>query len=82
MNNIFGILTVVLLFSGCGCIQPKPCTVCEPTIIYKTVEKQVPIKCRSEEVLKPDYSGLNRAQKLYTEIEYRKKLEAYQESCK
>jgi hypothetical protein len=67
----------VILFSGC-CPE---CKIPDPVIINKIVEVKVPVKCNITSPNKPIYDNLNRSQKLYTEIEYTKKLEAALIAC-
>lgn len=64
-----------LLFVGCA----KPCP---SVVVTKVVEKKVPVKCNLPEVSKPDYNNLNRAQKLYTFIQYSKTSELAMDACK
>lgn len=72
------VLAISLLFLLVGCSNPTP----EPIIITKVVKEFVPVKCNVQPVEVPNFNGLNRSQKLYTEIEYRKKLEAALDACK
>lgn len=72
MRTVLMALGVVVLLSGCSSDK------CEPKVITveRVVTKEVPIKPNIPVVQKPNFSGLNPAQKVEAEVAYRKSLEA------
>jgi hypothetical protein len=81
MNKLLALVLVLIPLLFMGCVEKIPIPQ-EPMIITKIVEKDIPIYCNIPDVIKPDYTKGNRAQKLYMSIEYSKKLELALIACK
>lgn len=78
MKNTLFFIPILII----GCANKDPIIPQEPIIITKIVEKDTPVYCNMPDIIKPDYTKGNRAQRLYMSVQYTKELELANKACK